>query len=194
MLGRRLALVLALVSLAAAPAVAEPVESRNLAWLLALAGFDAAPGSEALVHAGGDATPMPASDAFAALAARADGVDLSALDAEDGPSPAGVQVGDVWILEIGAAPCPAPVAYAPTPVPSMTPSPGLWIYEGGAGASRTSESRFGVMFSWTLKTFARYEGGGHTMAGQSDFYCVEVADVRVSFPFLDGVAWPNQMA
>lgn len=191
MLDRRLVPVLALASLAAAPAVAESLESRNLAWLLDLAGFDALPDTEALVHARGATSSMRAGDAFAALASRADGVDFSALEGSDGPSPAGAQLGDVWIIEVGAAPCPAPVAYAPTPVPFLTPSPALWIYEGGAGASQTTESRSGVMLNWTLKTVLRYEGGGHTMAGQSDFYCVEVGDVRLSFPFLDGVAWPN---
>lgn len=186
---------LAALALAAAPLAAadahDPVLERNLAWLAEFAGLEPAPDAPARTVSVAGVSESSAREALLALAERALDVDLSTLSLVPA-TPGQPQVGDVWVIEHGEAPCPAPVAYTPTPVPPMYLGGGMWIYEGGAGASETTQSFDGVMFSWTLKTSVSYGDGGHRFAGQSDFFCVEIGDRRISFPFLDGVAWANQ--
>lgn len=184
----RLALASLALLLVLAPAFAQGEDGaleRNVAFILASVGLDAMPDGVATVHDAAGEREMPVADAIELAAERAQDADLGALVAgATNPGTPGAFAGDVWVYEVGAS-CWSPIILAPTPYGWFHLGPQMWVYPGAYGTASTGGS--GVAIGWTTKDTFAYDRG-ITIAGGSDFYCVEWQGIAIHFPFLDGLA------
>lgn len=181
---------------AGAPAAPGPgAREANEAFLLGLwPGFE--PDGVGVLVAGGGAAALPGSELLARTLDRLGDARLAGAGGArahaDGRFPA---LGDVWLFEVGAAPCPALATFLHQPVvPQDVAVLGdrFWLYGGpesraGAATSRVSVGGYGEAIEWLTGTFWTYETEvGY--AGNIDPFCISAFGTTVNFPFLDGVA------